>query len=245
MAEPERLHLPEDVRDDRPRLGRHIARDPRSLDYMIEGSPLRRLATVHHERFLPILDQARLGSCTGNALVGLLGTHPFWPAVGAAEIPDDADQAEDYAIGVYSDATRLDGFPGVWRPDDTGSTGLAVCKVGRARGLFRSYRWARTSTGLVRLLQDAPALLGMAWLEEFFEPDRDGFIDSGDLSSSIAGGHEVEIVGVDYSPTDPSRSVLTIANSWSPGWGDAGYFRMRLATYERFRDYADIKQPVM
>lgn len=246
MVTPQRLYLPEDVNDDRPRLGRHIYRDPASLNFMVEAGPApRRLASAHHHRTLPILDQGRLGSCTGNAVTGLLGTHPFWDAVGHDELGDgDPLNAEDYAVKVYSDATRIDGFAGVWEPDDTGSTGLAVCKVIHRRGLISSYRWARSATGFARLLQDGPVLLGTVWLEEFFEPDADGFVDSGDLSSPVAGGHEIEVVGIELA--DPVEdSVLIAANSWGDGWGDAGFFRMRMATYVALRDYADLKQPVL
>jgi hypothetical protein len=245
MAQTERIQIPEDVRDDRPRLGRHLARDPRSLNFMVEAGPARRLASAHHHRALPILDQGRLGSCTGNAATGLLGTHPFWDAIGQSELAGgDLIAVEDYAVKVYGDATRIDGFAGVWEPDDTGSTGLAVCKVLYRRGLVSSYRWARSATGFARLLQDGPVLLGTVWLEEFFEPDPDGFIDSGDFSSQVAGGHEVEVVGIELA--DPIEdSVLLVANSWGTGWGDDGFFRMRMSTYVALRDYADLKQPVL
>lgn len=247
MAPLQRIPLPEDVRDDRPRLGRHIARDPASLNFMVEAGPSpRRLTSTHHHRALPILDQGRLGSCTGNAMTGLLGTHPFWDAVGQDELPGRSlVAAEDYAVKVYSDATRIDGFAGVYPPEDTGSTGLAVCKVIHKRGLISSYRWARSATGFARLLQDGPVLLGTVWLEEFFEPDRDGFIDSGNLSSPIAGGHEVEVVGIELNDRMIEDSVLEVANSWSTGWGDEGFFRMRMSTYVALRDYADLKQPVL
>lgn len=245
MALPQRLHLPEDVRPDRPRLGRHIHRDPASLSYMVERQAMpERLASAHHHRHLLVLDQGRLGACTGFAMTGLLGTHPFYDAVGHTELPDDPAAVEGYAVKVYSDATRIDGFAGVWQPDDTGSTGLAVCKVIYRRGLVSGYRWARTPTGLVRLLQDGPVLLGIAWLEEFFDPDPSGFIDSGQLDSQIAGGHEIEVCGVELK--DPIEdSVLELWNSWGPGWGDGGAFRMRMSTYIALRGYADLKQPVL
>jgi hypothetical protein len=246
MSLPQRLHLPEDVRPDRPRLGRHIHRDPASLNYMIEtaGTP-GRLASARHERVLDILNQGSTGSCTGNAMTGLLGTHPFWEPIGQhALAAGNPAAAEDYAVKVYSDATHIDGVAGAYPPEDTGSTGLAVCKVIHRRGLISGYRWARTPVGFVRLLQEAPVLLGTVWLEEFFEPDAGGFIDSGGLSSPVAGGHEVEIVAVELA--DPFEdSVLEGVNSWGPGWGEGGRFRFRMSTYMTLRDYADLKQPVL
>ena len=200
------------------------------------------------ERVLGILDQGHLGSCTGNAGTGALGTEPFYTAVGKGVLPapDDTAGAEEFAVQLYSDSTRIDGYPGVYPPDDTGSSGLAVCKVLKHRGLIPKYRWARSAYGFIRLLQDGPVLQGMPWYNAFFDPDPNGFIDSDRYwsSSGLAGGHEVEALGVELDDDDVLDSVILYANSWGETWGDAGRFRMRLRTYEALHN-VDLKQFVI
>jgi hypothetical protein len=134
------------------RLGRNQWLDARSLTYMVEND-VRAMSTAlqsqEWERVLVILDQGHLGSCTGNAGTGALGTQPFYDAVGHKVLPapDDGQAAEKFAVTLYSDATQVDGYPGVYPPEDTGSSGLAICKVLTTRGIIHAYNWARTAYG--------------------------------------------------------------------------------------------------
>lgn len=233
------------------RLGRQLWLDGRSLAFMVEnrGAVMGRpLASVEHERVLAILDQGDLGSCTGNAGTGALGTQPVYDAVGRGVLPDpgDAAAAEQFAVQLYGDATRTDGYPGVYPPDDTGSSGLAICKVLKARGMISGYRWARSPHGMLQLLQDGPVLQGMPWYEAFFTPDADGFIDSdpGWAASGLAGGHEIEAVAVEVDQEDLYDSVVTYCNSWGTAWADSGRFRMRLRTLGQLEGL-DLKQYVV
>lgn len=230
------------------RLGRNMWLDARSLAHMVENNAHqmgKALTDRSWERVLVVLDQGELGSCTGNAGTGALGTQPFYDAVGHDVLASttDAAAAESFAVQLYSDATVVDGYPGSYPPDDTGSSGLAVCKVLKSRGTIKGYRWARSAYGFLRLLQEGPVLQGMPWYNSFFEPDAQGFIDSDPhwTSSGIAGGHEVEAVGVELDSADAFDSVITYVNSWGPKWGDDGRFRMRLRTYEKLTG-VDLKQ---
>src|SRR5206468_3322308 len=89
------------------------------------------------ERVIAVLDQGQLGSCTANAGTGALGTQPFYDAVGRETLPStDAAELEKYAVQLYEDATVVDGYPGSYPPDDTGSSGLAICKVLKTRSII-------------------------------------------------------------------------------------------------------------
>ncbi|HZC73199.1 MAG TPA: C1 family peptidase [Jatrophihabitans sp.] len=233
------------------RLGRNMWLDSRSLAHMVENDVHEMSQPLNGqswERVLAVLDQGQLGSCTGNAGTGALGTQPFYDAVGREVLPStiDAGEAEKFAVQLYSDATVVDGYPGDYPPEDTGSSGLAICKVLKTRGTITGYRWARSAYGFLRLLQNGPVLQGMPWYNAFFDPDQDGFIDSNPswTSSGVAGGHEVEAVGVELDTADAFNSVITYVNSWGTGWGDAGRFRMRLRTYEQLSGI-DLKQYVI
>src|SRR3954451_20502594 len=88
----ERFH---EVEREGMRLGRHLWLDARSLAYMIENKieemnhPVK---TTEWERVIAILDQGKLGSCTGNAGTGALGTQPFFDEVGKGVLPPATDE---------------------------------------------------------------------------------------------------------------------------------------------------------
>jgi hypothetical protein len=233
------------------RLGRHQWLDGRSLAFMVENdvAEMARVLTDREwERVLAVLDQGTLGSCTGNAGTGALGTEPFYSAVGNAVLgdPSDAIAAEKFAVDLYAAATEVDPYPGTYPPEDTGSSGLAICKVLKTRGTIPRYRWARSPYGLLRLLQYGPVLQGMPWYNAFFEPDSDGFIDADPRwqGSGVAGGHEVEAVGAELDTSDAFNSTIIYVNSWGASWADGGRFRMRLRTYEQLNG-VDLKQFVL
>src|SRR4051812_45710506 len=157
------------------RLGRNMWLDARNLAYMVENDPGQmagELSSVRWERKLVILNQGNVGSCTGNAGTGALGTEPFFSAVGKGILPDvtDASAGEKFAVQLYTDATVIDAYPGEYPDEDTGSSGLAICKVLKNRGTIRGYKWARTAYGFLRLLQVGPVLQGMPWYRAFFNP---------------------------------------------------------------------------
>ncbi len=233
------------------RLGRNMWLDGRSLAHMVENSVEemgKPIGSKEWERVIAILDQGQIGSCTGNAGTGALGTEPFYSATGKAVLPaaDDPAALEKFAVQLYSDATVIDGYPGTYPPDDTGSSGLAICKVLKKRDTITGFRWARSAYGFVQLLQRGPVLQGMPWYEAFFQPDSHGFIDSDPAwsSSKLAGGHEVEAIGLEVDSHDAFNSVIIYANSWGTSWGDEGRFRMRLRTYEQLSG-VDLKQYIV
>lgn len=245
------------VREERPRLGRHLELDARSLEHTVENE----LAALHPPTIKPAehlpaivtLDQGRIGACTGNA-----GAYAVSALYGSARIPAvtldgdhlssyDGGMDERFAVELYHDATLVDGLQEPpYPPDDRGSTGLGVCRALKRAGLVGGYQWATTTRGFGLLLQRQGVMMGLPWFEAFFDPDAHGFIDSGQWEvSPIAGGHEVYVEALEaWNDRGPRRSVIRFHNSWSDHWGDHGCGRMTLATYEALIQQVDLKQLV-
>lgn len=97
MTSPEPVVYRQHIPSTDPRLGRHIHHDERSKAYAYPTAGLT-LTSAKHARRIPVLDQGSVGSCTGNAGVGCLGTDPYYAtlavtamwrlACGAGRIPD-------------------------------------------------------------------------------------------------------------------------------------------------------------
>jgi hypothetical protein len=251
------------------KLGRHQVLDARSLEWLHEhtGSVLKPAA---HAPRIPVLDQEdllaqgiavsavvagakdvdALGSCTGNAGAAAVSVLLNDDQARQAGLDvSSAKGAEEFAIGLYAQATGLDDADGVFPPDDSGSSGLGIAKALKRRGLVGHYRHATTATAVASLLQTGPVLLGTPWPKAWFEPDRYGFVDGGDWASSpVAGGHEICVIALEQVVQDhagrvePESTVIRFRNSWSTSWGDQGDGLMTLATYQLLRRYIDALQ---
>lgn len=217
-----------------PRLGRHVEHDPRSLAFAHGVLPRSAVRSVSWTRRIPVLDQGDLGSCTGNAATGALGTDSLGrtastsvtvSAAGAAAShglftagAHDLDEA--FAVALYSLATILDGISGQYPPTDTGSSGIGVAKALRALGLASGYTHAFSMDALKSALQAGPVLIGIPWYRSMFDPAPDGRIVV-DTSSPLDGGHELEVVSF-----DAVTGEYEVPNSWAESWGvdGCGYF---------------------
>lgn len=222
-------HLPEAVGPFR--LGRHVEHDPRSLAYAHGVLPKSAIKSVEWTRRIPILDQGQLGSCTGNAGTGVLGTdsavRTASTTVTITTAGADASHGlftagehtldEDFAVALYSLATILDGVSGKYPPTDTGSTGLGVAKALKALGLASGYTHAFSIAALNSALQTGPVLIGIEWLQSMFDTATDGRILV-DKTSPIAGGHELEL-----SKYDAVAGEYWVPNSWKTSWGAKGW----------------------
>lgn len=212
-------------------LGRLVEHDPRSLAYAHGVLPKSAIQSVNWTRRAPILDQGQLGSCTGNAATGALGTDSagrtatttvtISPAGAAAShglfTAGQHTLDEQFAVALYSLATLLDNIPGQYPPTDTGSSGIGVAKALQALGLATSYTHAFSVAALNSALQGGPVLVGIPWLNSMFNPAADGRIPV-DQSSGVAGGHELELCRY-----DATAGEYWIANSWGTSWGQQGY----------------------
>jgi hypothetical protein len=215
------------------RLGRHIEHDPRSLAYAHGVLPKSAIKSVSWTRRIPILDQGQLGSCTGNAATGALGTDSAGRTATTSVTISAAGAAashglfkagvhvldEAFAVALYSLATILDGVSGQYPPTDTGSTGIGVAKALKALGLATGYTHAFSIDALNSALQAGPVLIGINWYQSMFDPKADGQIVV-DTGSGLAGGHELEV-----DAYDATTGEYKVPNSWAESWGvdGAGY----------------------
>lgn len=182
-------------------LGRHVEHDPRSRSFAFTAPEPRPIVDTVWHRLVPAYDQGSLGSCTANALCGALSTRPHRHRF----------RSQRNIVKVYSEATRIDPFPGAWPPEDTGSSGLAVAKVALRRGWISEYRHIFRFEDLLQALMVGPLIVGTAWHSEMFHPEPDGRVHP---LGTVVGGHEYEAFGVDVS----NRRVW-FWNSWGTNWG--------------------------
>lgn len=186
-------------------LGRHVEHDERSRGFQALMSP--RLATVQHRHFGPVLDQLKLGSCTGNALAQALNCRPFHK-------PREHPFTEAFAVNMYVRGTQLDDVPGQMPDEDTGSTALGVAKAAVEAGVITAYHHAFGFDQFLAALVLTPVMMGTSWHRSMFRPDADGTLH---LDGDVVGGHEYLATGIDLP-----RKRIRILNSWSSHWGIMG-----------------------
>ena len=197
---------PEEVVPGKP-LGRFVRHDPRSWNFKAPRAP--KVVSVLHKRHCPPFNQGQtLGSCTGNAVAGLLMTDPFWRK---GRMLTERD-----AVKLYSRATHIDPYQGIYPPNDTGSSGLAAMKAARELRYLKSYGHAFGLDHALKTLVLRPVVTGVWWYDGFDNPDKNGLVKK---TGHIRNGHEFLVVGI-----DTEAKTVRACNSWGPGWGDGGYF---------------------
>lgn len=216
--------------------GRHVFHDPASRLFYVTGEAPP--GHVVHERHIPILDQGQVGSCTGNAATGMLGSGPFFTSAPVRGLTLD----EAYALGLYAQATHLDGIPGYYPPIDGGSSGLGIAKALRTRGIVSRYEHAFSTEAMLTALKRAPVIVGTVWLAGMNTPDSRGFVH---LTGKAEGGHEYLLREYEPCGSVLSAGVLTFDNSWSESWGDRGRFRISVGDFAYLlRQQGDVTAPV-
>jgi hypothetical protein len=212
-ANPHRVGLiPEHPSKRGGRLGRHIHFDERSRGFRVPLRAAAKIVSRTWDRDVKPFDQGAIGSCTGNAAVGVLATAPF-----RTVRKKGVRYANPLAREVYSQATKMDVIAGVYPPKDTGSTVLAAMKALKKLGLAKGYDWCFGLDDVLRTISTiGPVELGVNWYEGFDRPDKSGRVK---VSGSLRGGHAFEVLGVDAK----AKTVLAV-NSWGTGYAAGGYF---------------------
>lgn len=203
------------------RLGRRIRHDSRSLAYRWQRQlPAELQVSQLWKRNVPIFDQGNVGSCTGNAEVGALGTDPLYATLPAGH--PALDEAE--ALRIYSAAETIDG-DGPYPPNDNGSSGLSVAQAAKNAGLIAGYVHCLSLSDVIDALQTGPVIIGSNWYQGMDSPDSSGLVT---ISGSVRGGHEYLCRGVDVT-----AQLLHLDNSWGTSWGVGGSFTYSYDTLTR------------
>lgn len=197
-----------------PRLGRQVNHDSRSLVYKVQAADPSTLTSIRHPRSIPILDQGSLGSCTGNAGTGNLGTGIYWAQGLTVLDPSDVNKDEKFAVTLYSDATKIDPYRGTYPPIDTGSDGLSIAKVLKSRGLISGYTHATSLEAFLTALSQGPVIVGIEWHENMFNVDQTGHVS---ITGKVVGGHEIV-----FDQLDIEHKRVWFSNSWGKSWGIGG-----------------------
>lgn len=195
-----------------PRLKRHVRHDPASRRFAYPEAEVSTLASVRHERKTPVLDQGNLGSCTGNAAVGALGTEPLYDDLAEAGVSVTLDENE--ALTIYHLATELSSPDTPYPPNDPGSDGLSVAKAAKGQGLVSGYLHCFSLKAALNALQSFPVLTGVNWYDSMFTPEPDGRVT---IMGNVAGGHEFVVDEIDVA-----NARVWFTNSWGPSWGVNG-----------------------
>jgi len=213
------------------RLGRHVVHDARSRRYAVRAADPATLRSVRHEINIPILDQGNVGSCTGHAAVANMGYEKFW-ATAQEFIQPNEENAQQFAVTIYSEATRLDPWPGQYLPEDTGSDGLSVAKALHQRDMIAGYQHALGINATLTALASQPVIVGTVWLSSMYRPGPDGKLT---VSGYEDGGHEYCL-----DELDVENKRVWLRNSWGTTWGRAGRAWMSWADLDKLlQNYGD------
>ncbi len=214
-----------------PRLGRQVVHDPQSKNFPLRLAALPELPTepvrhrIHGPRTTP---RQRIGCCTGvDQMVkcNAEGNRIPGAILGMAE-----------AERVYSQASRLDPWPGSWPPEDTGSSGLAACKAAKQLGYIVRYEWVFSGARqILAALVGKPGTpgrcvgVGTWWHKDMMKPDPETLLVR--PTGPKVGGHQWTITG-----WEPRYRAFEALCWWGPDFGDNGRFRITLDDLDEMLD---------
>lgn len=166
------------------------------------------------------LDQGREGACVGYAGAHLFGTEPIIQKV-----------TNKIARAFYKGAQKNDEWAG---ENYEGSSINGLMRFLKQRGDIGEYRWISSLVELQKTIANhGPVVVGSAWKEGCFSPNRAGFIR---FTGSSKGGHATEWVGVNMED-----EYFTIQQSWGLSHGIQGQVKMSFAETEKLlRTYPQI-----
>jgi hypothetical protein len=211
-------------------LGRNVKHDSRSLNFLVEDAFPGTLPVdveIEWPIGIPVLNQASLGSCTGNAGTeaesAMAEDKPVWTTESGIDPQFAPLLDEPYAIQLYSDATKIDPFQDAYPPEDTGSDGLSIAKVLKTRGVIDKYTHGTSLDSCKIMIQHGAFIVGWPWFDGMFNPDFRGIVT---ISGGIAGGHEITVFGRKqyFKDLGDLTWYWKLRNHWTAAWGALGDF---------------------
>ena len=193
-----------------------------------------------------VYDQGQLGSCTANAIGGCVQFQQMKEKEAeGANIPSRlfiyyCERALEGTTGSDSGAQIRDGMkvigsegapPEADWPYDINKFTVKPPAQAYADALKYTARYGRVAQSAHSFKASTyfgrPVVFGFTVFESFETIGSDGIMPMPDLNNeSILGGHAVVIIG--YKEIN-NQLYFEVRNSWSAGWGDAGYFWMPAA----------------
>lgn len=193
------------------RLDRLIEFDPRSKSYSIgDVQDKKKSLRSYTWRCTDWFDQGSEGACVGFAIGHELAARP-------AEVKG---LSNDFCrTSIYWEAQKIDpwdggSYPGA-NPRYEGTSVLSGVKIAQKLGYFDEYRW---SFGIDDLLyglgHNGPAVLGIPWFNDMYNPDDKGSIKP---TGQMVGGHAILARAINVK-----GGYVTLRNSWGKAWGKNG-----------------------
>jgi hypothetical protein len=215
--------------------------DPRSLNYRVAAVAGTSLPTAGRLwRTGRVLDQGAEGACVGFACAAEAAATP---------VPVPGADTDEYALAWFRRAQDLDEWPG---RSYVGTSVLAGCLVGRERGVWSGFRWAKTAEEFLAGIASplgGPGIAGINWREDSYDTDPLGVIRA---TGRSVGGHALLIPG--FVPAKPSqymtRKLASLdllrgfmsagepcaigLNSWGESYGKRGLFLIPLTVMRKW-----------
>lgn len=213
-----------------------VTQDPRldripQFDEKSRSFPVRQLVATKKPRSYTWrvdtwLDQGQEGACVGFS----------WSHELAARPKVIRDITDDTARSVYRRAQQIDEWPG---ENYEGTSVLAGAKAVLESGHIKEYRWAFGLDDLILAVgYQGPAVIGVNWYSEMFEPDEKGYIHVG---GSLMGGHAIVCHGVNIK-----GRYFKLHNSWGQDWGVNGECKISFDDMARLlSEYGEACVPVV
>jgi C1A family cysteine protease len=184
--------------------------------------------------FQPIYDQGDLGSCTANALCGIVG-YDIPKLFGSRLFLYYNERFIEGSVNIDAGAYLSDGIKSLqiygicdesdWpyditkytiKPNDECYTNALKHKAIKVQNINNDITSMKTS-----LVNNDPFVVGIAIYSSFetSKVNNTGVVPMPSKNDYLLGGHAVVCVGY-----DDKKKVWIMRNSWGTGWGDKGYF---------------------
>ena len=165
-----------------------------------------------------VLDQGSEGACVGFGTTGEAMASPVRQRFRAAGMTKatPTEIANSVASDVYHRAKEIDEWEGV---DYDGTSVRAGLLVGRERGWWAGFNWAKNLDEVLLALTLGPVVIGVEWREEMYETDEVGRVTVG---GGAVGGHCLLVTGFSPRWGKKREPRFRWRNSWSLSYGVNG-----------------------